>query len=475
MKGVLSIINEKLYSEEYEIPAKDIIEYINVMWDKCSKQSQAALHILKQHTSINSREKVLAIKKANTSELRRISKELDVPLDDMVELHDVLNYIKGDLKYIPHMIHPGVRNALLKGTVKPDEVYLDFYTERGRNDIYTKYVDLLNKVVNSYNHEDETGIPRDELYGAALEGFAEALNKYVSLTQKDMDDIEKSRKVFTFARYVAHMMKFAIQLYLHRHGSPIKVTQYWKTKMKDDEKISIKRIDNLRSDDNDEDSSIAIDHMLDLAADDNNSFEKEQAREQLVKLLNNKFSQRDVEIICMMAGWGRKSLKQNEIAKELHLSNAAVSLSIKKILKWISGNPTAKELAATIFYESYCGNLFHQLGGKPINEVAEALRNDDVYIMLEELRKWNTKDELKKSLEYATKHMTFGDSIFIYDCVENGFEFLDANYKKEKATVINFLSLMHPTESFRKKTDLYILEKMQEIINLCERYNLKKW
>ena len=93
----------------------------------------------------------------------------------------------------------------------------------------------------------------------------------------------------------------------------------------------------------------------------------------------------------------------------------------------------------------------------------EALINDDMFILLEELNKWADSDSFKFAFESSLKQLSASDSKCILDIVKKDFDFLDGTFKKCKKTIILFLSYMYPTETMNRKSNVSLLEYMVEI------------
>jgi hypothetical protein len=50
------------------------------------------------------------------------------------------------------------------------------------------------------------------------------------------------------------------------------------------------------------------------------------------------------------------------------------------------------------------------------------------------------------------------------------FEHLDKVFKTYKKTIIKFLGLMNPTESFNRRTDVTLLDYMNELGDIYKKY-----
>jgi hypothetical protein len=88
------------------------------------------------------------------------------------------------------------------------------------------------------------------------------------------------------------------------------------------------------------------------------------------------------------------------------------------------------------------------------------------------LNKWSNKDVFKYSLNNAQKDLDDKSQSIINDILSSDFEYLDDNFKKYKKIIILFLNGMYPTENMSRKSDVDILEYMQELQEYYKLYKL---
>ena len=104
--------------------------------------------------------------------------------------------------------------------------------------------------------------------------------------------------------------------------------------------------------------------------------------------------------------------------------------------------------------------------------ISEKLLNDDIFILLEDLTKWSNKLNFVRAIDNSLAVMTNDDKEIIIDLLKGDFSYLDDNYKKHKKLIILFLNQMYPTENFNRKTDVTVLEYMNELQEYYQKYKL---
>ena len=102
--------------------------------------------------------------------------------------------------------------------------------------------------------------------------------------------------------------------------------------------------------------------------------------------------------------------------------------------------------------------------------VIETLMNDDLFLMLEELNRWNNKNVFVNALDRTFGVLNANEKTVITALLKGDFNNLDNNYKKEKTVIIKFLNNMYPTENFTRKTDVAILDTMVELGDWYKKY-----
>ena len=162
----------------------------------------------------------------------------------------------------------------------------------------------------------------------------------------------------------------------------------------------------------------------------------------------------------------REKEKSKDIAKMYGMSESNIRNSaINKIIAFLKKDKGALELLMDL-KESYNESLMIELFRCDKETILERLSNDDIYILLEEITKWNNKDVFKRALNASLP----SNNDIILDILNGGFEEVDNNIKKYRKDIIAFLNNMYPTENFIRKTDVDLIEYMMELQEIYKKY-----
>ena len=88
--------------------------------------------------------------------------------------------------------------------------------------------------------------------------------------------------------------------------------------------------------------------------------------------------------------------------------------------------------------ESYTISMMTSLVGLDKNMIMDALINDDIFILLEELNSLSDKESFKAIIEPALARLSKEDSAYILKVLQEGFDYLDSTFKKNKKSIILF-------------------------------------
>jgi hypothetical protein len=215
------------------------------------------------------------------------------------------------------------------------------------------------------------------------------------------------------------------------------------------------------------------DRLASMGAEDPNynlTKNEEENWADLYKIIEGTFKQRDVDIFYRYFGLkGLQKEKAKDIAKSMGMSPGNIKPIIDKILKTLKKNPRAMDLLLDL-QSTYNESLMLDLLGMDKDMMVEAIISDDMFILLEELTKWGNKDIFKGTLYNVLDELGHRDGGVIEEILKNDFDYLDKRFKADKKLIVKFLSLMYPTENFSRRTDVALLEYMEELSILYKNY-----
>ena len=341
-----------------------------------------------------------------------------------------------------------------------DDLTIDLESQAGRNAATKMYMPMIYKIVNQYVGKSKLG--RQELMSAALQGFVDAMNTW----RKDNDS--EAKKV-VFKTYAGYRVQQQILNDINEYSHSLSGTNWYAAKNFADQLDAVS-IDGFSRDDDDD---FKQDHLSMLGVEDAPmSRDDEKQWNILYKLIENTFKQRDVDIFYRYFGLhGYKREKSKDIAKSMGMSEGNIRNSvINKIISFLKKDRRAIEILSDI-QDIYNESIMIELIGFNKEEILEALINDDMFILLEELNMWKNKNVFSNALANSLSKLETERDIII-DLLSKDFEYLDSNYKKNKKLIIKFLSHMYPTTSFKNKSDIDILEMMEELQEYFKIHNI---
>jgi len=374
-----------------------------------------------------------------------------LPIDTQKDIYKLAKKIKDEVRLLPQLLSASQREAVINKKVDPNDLTLDLETDKGRNEIAKKYMPLVQKLVKQY--ENGSALSKEDLLSAALEGLTNAMNEY-----KNPEELEKLGKSgdMSFTGYAAYRIKQAILKEMTDNSRNVKISNYYQDKLKDAGEDTTREfsIDRMFASSDDEEP-MSIDRFFGLSDEDNilSMKEKEEIYQKIFKRIESKFSSRDCTILYKVWGVnGYKREKVKDIAKELGISSPAVVQACGRIIKFVASDKYCQEIYSA--YESladdYVVGKLLEVYKEDKKTIVESLIYDDLYILLENLRKWNNKDKFQKTVNKATDELNVDDALFIYRILQNK-ELLDAkNVKKYKDAIVRFLENLYPDRSFKK-------------------------
>ena len=449
------IINESK-KQEYNgtITLNELTDYINQASKILPNIVINVLYLVKKYMILDAKD-INIILDSNKSSISNLAKKFNMRFEEMDELWNLFKDLKSNIKLFPHFLTPYEQKALIKGTARIEDLTIDLNSAQGRNEVIKMYTPIANKIVNQYVGKSK--LSRNDLMSAAMEGFAKAIEEW---------DREKGQ---LFKTYLSYRIQQQILNDIDWYGHSLSGTNAYAVKKYGAEVLDAVSIDGMPKD---EFGGIKGDRLAALGYTDFDSRDEEAEVKQWKKvfdMLERKFKQRDIDIFYRYFGLnGYKREKVKDIAKMYKMSDGNIrNTVINKIIAFLKKDRFAIKLL-TDLHDSYNESLMVELFGCSKETILERLSNDDIYILLEEITRWNNKDVFRRALNSS---LGSNDDI-ILDILNGGFEEIDANVKKYKKDIVNFLSNMYPTDNISRKTDVDLIEYMMDLQEIYKKYGL---
>lgn len=478
MKLFTEVVNEaKQYQDGIVTPA-EMAEYISKMSRKMPKDMQVILMYLQKYNILD-KEEVLYIMGASKSNLKQKASMLHMPLAEMEDLQKLLkNMDMCDLQMLPMFQSEEDRKSLEDGTKNLDDVTLDLDTDKGRNDVAKKYMPLVTAIANKYVGKSPLG--KNELLSAGQLGLMQAINTYrrpdnrIDVDDKIKDKEEaKKQKRLTFKQYAGWCIRNSILYDMNYLSRVVKTSQYQYEKNRAEGSMERNFEVSLDAKFGGDEGEDMLSKIADITTSDSRSkTNPEKQWDSIFKELEKKFNTRSLNMFYKYFGLnGAKKMKGQDIAKEFGVTSSRVSGIIKNIVSYLKDNPRTKAMLAELV-NVYAESLLVDNFGKDKEEIMEALANDDVYLMLEDATRWSNPEVVKAALMNAFNQFDKESVNFVKNCISEGFDYLDAHFKRHRKMIVRFLEIMYPTESFERKSDVYLLDKMMEIMDAANKLKL---
>lgn len=459
MNNFTELINESRTNFSSDnLLASEVTKYLTKVNKIIPKNVQDAIYLTQKYGLLN-KEDIDRLRKSNKSSLSGLSVSLNIPLDSIEHLWQLLKDIKTNIRMLPQYQSKAERDSVMLGKLALNDLTIDLDTPAGRNAATKVYMPMIYKIVNQYMGKSR--MSRQDLISAALLGFNDAMNNWKH---------EGEDKRVIFKTYAAYRVQQQILNDINEYSHSLSGTNWYAAKHFADtiDAVSIDGFMSNKDDEYDQDRLSALG-----ISDKPMHTDEEKSWKLLYKLIENNFKQRDVDIFYRYFGLhGYKREKSKDIAKSMGMSEGNIRNSvINKIIAFLKKNDKAMEILSDI-QDIYNESLMIEMVGFERDMIIETLVNDDMFILLEELNRWPNKESFIQAISYALSNLEENDRV-ILDILKEDFEYLDANYKKNKNVIINFLSYIYPTESFNKKTDVAILEMMSDLQNYWKKFNIK--
>ena len=383
---------------------------------------------------------------------------------------------KSELRGLPYYLSEPDIQAVITGKKSIDDITMDLETERGGDKVARQYSQLVTAIANKYKN---SGLDWNGLVSAGYLGLTKAMNdyhkpdEYVDIEQGNTDkEATKKAKALSFKQYASWRIRQQILNDINDLSRTVRISQYQYEKNK--KEGNTKGNFNVVSVDMtiDDEGQTLVDRLSQFSTS-NDAFKSDTKAqwEKLYKLIDDRFSTRTASIFYKSFGLhGYKQMRGVEIAKELGITGAAVSMSVKDVMKFIKSNKEAAKLLQDLLY-TYSESLI--VNNTP-ETLMDAMISDDAFLMLQECTRWNDRKVFNNAMGVALEGLEPEKRDFLVQCLENDIDFIDDNYDGKRQTMVSFLESLYPTECIRRKSDVDIIAMMTELSENFKIHNLSE-
>ncbi len=457
MRKFTQIIDEerKRY-DSISLLQSEITSYINKVKKILPKDIQDIVNLTSKY-NLCSAEDIDNIRFSNKGQLNTLATQYNIPVDVLSSLYKLLKDNKKNIRLLPQYQSSAEREALEAGKLSLNDLTIDLSTVAGRNAAAKMYTPVVLTVVNQYVNKSKLDKP--SLLSAGMEGLADAIRDY----GKNEED---GGKKTTFKTYVGYRVRQAILNEINNNGHDLSGSNWYNVSKYGKDAYDAISIDGLT---NDSDDDFQQDHLAHLAdSQPEPGREEGKCWENIFKLIEDKFSTRDVDIFYRYFGLGPYQGKRQltkDIAKEYNMSQGNVrNAVINKIIKFLQTDNKAADLVSDL-RDIYTESLLRDLIYFDKEYIAEYLYNDSTYILLENITQWDNKQLLMHTVHTAVDRMSIDEAKIIYYCLTKDDDYLIKQVKKNKKLIISFLTDVYPAEDMSRKHEFELTDYMREIIN----------
>lgn len=460
MKNFSQIINEERKNHDsVSLLQSEITSYISKVRRALPKNIQDILALTNKYNLLST-EDIDLIKNCTKSQIKNISAKYDMPEEVVDTLRTLLKASSKSLRMLPQYQTATERAAIEAGQLAMSDLTIDLETNAGRNAVAKMYTPIVMKIASQY--VGKSRLDRPSLISAGMEGLSNAMNDW---KKNGTDDGKKT----TFKTYASYRIQQAILNEINSQGHTLTGTNWYAS-----EKYGAAALDAISLDgrgETNDDDNFKQDHLLAASVDPNDLdldvSQEEDNWKDAFKMLDAKFSARDMDIFYRYFGLGPyqgKRQKSKDIAKEYGMSEGNIRNSIiNKIIKFLQTNPQAIKIMKNL-RSMYTESLLAEMVNMDKDAIREALYNDNTYIMLEEVTRWDNKQLLMQTVYSACDKMNIAEAKFICDCLIKGMDFVNSNIRKNKKLVSWFLSEVYPMENMNRKSETELASYMSELI-----------
>ena len=394
------------------------------------------------------------------------------------EIRRLAGKCKPELKGLPQLMTAEDFNNVISRKRDIGDITLDLETEKGRDRCTRQYASLVTAIASKYRG---AGLDWNSLISAGYLGLTKAMSDYhrpdevvdiePGLDKEERAEVKK-QKALTFKQYAGWRIRFQILNDINDLARTVRISQYEyeKNKAEGNTKGNFNTVSVDQT--MDDEGQTMVDRMAELS-NDSDAFKPDTKNQwdKVYKLIEDKFSVRSASVFYKYFGLrGYNQMSGVEIAKEMGITGAAVSLHIKRIITFLKSDRRTVNLLNDLL-SMYSESL---IIGNTVQTIMDAMITDNVYIMLQECTRWTNRKVFNNAMGDALHQLSEDGRDFIIGCLENDINYIDEHYDGNRGFVVNFLESVYPTECIRRKSDVDLITMMGELSENFKIHNVSE-
>lgn len=447
-------------TDEFSITTDELDAYIDAVGNQLPEEVKTVCFYMRK-AGILTRDDLDGILVSGNAKLDSEARDRGVQPEDLRDLVKIIKKMKLEKLLIPVYQSVSTRNDFIRGDKNADDVMLDLVSEKGRTDIVKQFTPLMNKIATQYL--GKSSLSKAELLSAAMMGLVQAMNDYRKNEEELSDGDTEVKKMhrLSFKQYAGYRIKQRILSDINWNSRTVRVPSRTASRHKDDRYPMSSSVYIDQAEDSD-----AIDRLIGAAIHPktmelpSSAKRADDAMKSIYKMIEDRFSQQKAIVFYYTFGLnGYDSMRQTDIAKKFNMSTQNISMSNKRIAKFLRETPAAQPLLKALLQHVQESILCDSMRSSA-EEITEAFMSNDMYLLLEDLTRLSDPIILERSLREVIAEYDSDSAECIIGFLNKGAEMPREEYKNNKRLIVHFLESLNPTQSISKRSDAVIIDEL---------------
>lgn len=233
-------------------------------------------------------------------------------------------------------------DAIVNKTVAPDEIIIDFKTERGKNAILAKYTPLIHKICKQFH--GKSNLEYDDLLSIADEAVAVAIRRYGQINRQKTDDEIAAVKGYTFGQFIAYTIRNFILENIKNYSQTVRIpiSQQQKEKKETGRNTKTNTVSGNKSIGHDDEGNKSLFDFMSDTSDSSSGLDQEDMQKLWQEIFNDleeKFEPKTMDMFYSFYGLnGRKALQNKELANKYNLMPSQITYYCFRVRNYIMTN-----------------------------------------------------------------------------------------------------------------------------------------